>query len=131
MKLLAPEYHQIVNIILPVIITGAIFYSNSLEQRISDIQSGYIIDTNTLNNSFITLGINIHSENPAIYQKTKDDLKIQMDEFNKTYEQKEQEKKTTEWLQKWVDKLIYTLTLILILFNMTTYKIKEEKCVEK
>ena len=122
MKLFFSNYQQIINIILPVIITGAIFYSDGLEQKISDIQSNYIIDTNTLNNSFIALSINIRAENPDSYQKVKDDLKVQMDKFNKKYEQQEQERMSAKLLQKWIDRLIYTLTLVLIIFNVAIYK---------
>ena len=122
MKLFFSNYQQIINIILHVIITGAIFYSDGLEQKISDIQSNYIIDTNTLNNSFIALSINIRAENPDSYQKVKDDLKVQMDKFNKKYEQQEQERMSAKLLQKWIDRLIYTLTLVLIIFNVAIYK---------
>lgn len=112
------NYIYSINIILPIIITAAIFYSDSLEQRISEIQSNYIIDTNTLNNSFITLSINTHAEDKEVYQKTKNDLKIQMTKFNEKYEREENERRSKKLLQNWVDRVIYVLIFFLIIFNV-------------
>ncbi len=118
MRSLLFNYKQTINIILPVVITAAIFYSGSLEQRISEIQSDYMIDTNTLNNSFITFSINLHAEDAKVYQKTKNDLSAQMSRFNEKYEREEKERRTKKLLQKWIDRAIYALTFSLIMFNV-------------
>ncbi|GEM_PF-3268336 len=118
MRLLLSNYQQTINIILPIVITATIFYSGSLEQRISEIQSNYIVDTNTLNNSFITLSIILHAEDVEVHQKTKSDLNTQMSMFNEKYEQEEKERKTKKLLQKWTDRAIYALTFSLLMFNV-------------
>lgn len=117
MKLVLFDHQNTINIILTTIIVVTIFYSDSLEQKISEIQSDYIIDTNTLNNSFITLDIDLYIEDHEAYQKIKNDLKIQMNRFNEKYVRKESEIWINKLLQKWIDRTIYVLTFMLILFN--------------
>jgi len=112
------KHEKKINILLPIITTVCIFYSGNLGQRISEIYTNYIIDTNTLNNSFITLGINVSTNNAESFQKTKSDLNKQMERFNGKYEKEEKEVKTNELIKRWVDRVIYLLMFLMIIFNI-------------
>lgn len=117
MKSFFLRHQKAINILLPIIITICIFYSGNLGQRISEIYTIYIIDTNTLNNSFITLNIKASIQDNEQFQKIKNDVGEQVKQFTEKYENLEKEKKTKENQKLWLDRTIYILTLLLILFN--------------
>lgn len=117
MKSIFSKHQNIINILFPIIITACIFYSGNIGQRISEIYTDYIIDTNTLNNSFITLNIKASIQDDESFQKIKKDIGEQMKQFNKKYEVEEKEKKTLEADKLWLDRVIYFLTFLLFIFN--------------
>lgn len=119
------KYKNAINIFLPVIITVGFFYSGNLGHRISEIYANYIVDTNTLNNSFITLNIKASIQDSDGFQKVKKDISDQMELFNQKYEKEEKEKKAKELRKLWLDRAIYVLTFFLIIFN--AFNIKTEK----
>jgi|SRR3990167_9589583 len=99
-------------ILLPIIIMIGIFYSGNLGQAISEIETAYVIDTNTLNNSFITLGIKATQQDKQAFQDVRNDLSEQMKKFNAKYEKDEKERQIKKNTKLWVDRVIYVLLLI-------------------
>ena len=112
------KHKRKINLLLPIIITLAIFASDGLQQKISEIYTSYIIDTNTLNNSFVTLSVFVSAEDSESLQKQKNNLNEQMKQFNMKYDKLEEKLNTKKTIQGWIDRLIYTLTLLLILLNV-------------
>ena len=118
MKSILSKRQNTINILLPIIITVCTFYSGNLGQRISEIYADYIIGTNTLNNSFITLAIAASVQDSESFQKIKKDINEQVKQFTEKYEREEKEKRVIETRKLWVDRVTYTLILILIIFNV-------------
>lgn len=107
-----------INAVLLIGITACIFYSGVLEQRISEIYTNYVIATNTLNNSFITLAVSASIQDDEAYQKTKDSLNEQMIRFNEDYEKEENERKHKKAIKHWIDIIIYIFMLSMFIFNI-------------
>ncbi|KKS66154.1 MAG: hypothetical protein UV36_C0035G0009 [Parcubacteria group bacterium GW2011_GWC2_42_6] len=110
MKLLFSNLDKI-SIILTITITACIFYSSNLGERISEIETEYIIETNTLNNSFITLGVKADLQDNQGFQEVKNNLNEQMKRFNEGYDTKESERQLKKNKKLWVDRIIYILLL--------------------
>lgn len=125
MKLNFSKYKNIINVLLPLIITVGTFYSGNIDQKISQIYSDYIIDTNTLNNSFITLNIKAAINDDDGFQKIKNDIGEYLEKFNKKFEPREKEKKVLEHKKKWADRSIYILSFLLFIINVVNIKTKQ------
>ena len=117
-----------INILIQVVIVICIFYSANLGQDISGIETSYIIDTNTLNNSFITLGIKAAQQDKQGFQNMKNDLSQQMKQFNAKYEKDEQERKTKKSTKFLVDNISYMLLLVQIILMIIKPKLSREAC---
>lgn len=111
-------YQKIINILLPIIITGCIFYSDFLEQRISKIRTEYLIDISTINNSYIKLTVDITTQNKESTQKTYNIIKEQIDRLNQKYGKEEREAKRKEAFKKWFDWIPYALIFLMIVLNV-------------
>ena len=111
------ENRVIINTILPIFIMLGIFYSGNLGQRVSEIDTNYIIDTNTLNNTWIALDIFASEKNLELYKQTKNNLNDQMKTFNERYGILEKEKLDIKNKKDWVDAIIYILIVLQFLYN--------------
>ena len=117
-----------INIFIQVVIVICIFYSANLGQDISGIETSYIIDTNTLNNRFITLGIKAAQQDKQGFQNIKNDLSQQMKQFNAKYEKGEQELKTKKSTKFLVDNISYALLFVQIILMIIKPKLSREAC---
>ena len=111
-RLFFPKLQSIIIILVPVVVTGLTFYSSVLGQDISEIETNYVIDVTTLNNSFITLGIKAAQQDKQGFKNVKDDLDKQMEHFNARYEKDEKDRQTKKNLQLWVNRIIYVFLLV-------------------
>lgn len=119
MKTFISKYQNVINILIPIVIIAFLLFTTNLEQRISEIDRAYMIDTITLNNSFITLNVAASTQNNESFQKTKSDIDEQIKKFNYKYENLEKEREMKNNKKLWVDRVIYTLTFLLVIFNTT------------
>lgn len=126
MKEFLIKYKGAVNILLPIIVTGCIFYSDTLGQKISEIRTNYLTDIITINNSFITLNTSAVIQDSETFQKTKNNIEEQLDQLNRRYSNEEIELRKIENLKKWFDIVPYVLILILVFSNIIIFSDKEK-----
>ena len=117
-----------INIFIQLVIAICIFYSANLGQDISEIETSYIIDTNILNNIFITFGIKAGQQDKQGFQNIKNDLSQQMKQFNAKYEKGEQELKTKKSTKFLVDDISYALLFVQIILMIIKPKLSREAC---
>jgi hypothetical protein len=108
---------ELINVLFSLLITVGIFYSGNIGQRISDIETSYVIDTNTLNNSFISLSISTHLAGNA-YENINRDLVGQMAQFNEKFETLQSERTGKQFVKMWLDRFVYALIFCQILTNV-------------
>ena len=131
MKFNFSKYKNVINVLLPLIITTGVFYSSNVDQKISQIYSDYTIATNTLNNSFITLNIKATQNDDDGFQKTKNDISKYLEKFNNEYKHREKEKEILECKKKWTDRTIYVLSFLLFIINGISIKDKQTVVAKK
>ncbi len=110
---------KVVNILLPIIITACIFWSGNLERSIAQIHSDYLIYTNTLNNSFITMVFMACTSDKEGFQKIKDETAIYLQQFNNNYDNREKEIREKENIISRLKSATYAMILLMVLFNVT------------
>ena len=118
MKAFIFKHQKVINIILPTIITGCIFYSVILGQKISRIRTDYLLDIITINNSFITLNVNASTQNNESFQKTYNNIKEQIERFNQKYSVEEKRLKARETFKWWFDLAPHILIFLMIVLNV-------------
>lgn len=112
MRIFLQKRREIILVLIPIILAILTLYAGELERRISEIYTSYLIDVVTLNNSFITLAINVAGQDMDSIQKVKSSLNDQMGAFNNKYGDVESELKWKEFLASKANSIIFIILLL-------------------